>query len=301
MSASGHLATLVCFHAHPDDEALLTGGTIARAAAEGHRVVVVVATAGEQGLTGEPATPSGAAASPRAGLGDRRLRELAESARVLGVARVEVLGYADSGSSPRSVSAATDAVVPRGAATDDAVPSDGAPKVSFANADVEEAAHRLAGILREERAGVLTVYDANGGYGHPDHVQVHRVGYRAAELAGTPVVLEATLDRTWFARGVRLVRLLGRVLPVPQLPDERAAYTAREHVTHRVDVTAYLDAKRAALRAHVSQQGGGPRTVSILLALPRPLARLVLGTEWFRERGRGTAQRYGDVFATAPR
>jgi LmbE family N-acetylglucosaminyl deacetylase len=296
-AARGDRATLVCFHAHPDDEALLTGGTIARAAAEGHRVVVVVATAGEQGLTGEPATPSGIA-SPGQALGDRRLRELADSARVLGVARVEVLGYADSGSGPRPVSAAaTDAVTD---AATHAVP-DGAPTVAFADADVDEAAHRLAAILREERAGVLTVYDPNGGYGHRDHVQVHRVGYRAAELAGTPVVLEATVDRTWFARGVRLGRLAGRVLPVPQLPDERAAYTAREHITHRVDVAAYLDAKRAALRAHASQQGGGPRTVSILLALPRPLARLVLGTEWFRERGREGTQRYGDVFATVPR
>jgi LmbE family N-acetylglucosaminyl deacetylase len=170
---------------------------------------------------------------------------------------------------------------------------------AFAAADVEQAAQRLAAILREERAGVLTVYDPNGGYGHRDHVQVHRVGYRAAELAGTPVVLEATIDRTWFVRAVRLLRLLGRFLPVPELPDERVAYTAREKITHRVDVSGHLDAKRAALRAHLSQQGGGARTVALLLALPRPLARLVLGTEWFRERGRA-AGRCGDVFDTVP-
>ena len=59
----------------------------------------------------------------------------------------------------------------------------------------EVAADALARIVREERADVLTIYDANGGYGHPDHVQVHRVGLRAASLAGTPVVLEATVDR----------------------------------------------------------------------------------------------------------
>jgi LmbE family N-acetylglucosaminyl deacetylase len=258
-------ATLVCFHAHPDDEALLTGGTIARAVAEGHRVVLVVATAGERGLTG---TAVGR-------LGDQRLRELTASARVLGVARVELLGYADSGSSPRASAGA------------------------FADADLDEAARRLAAVLREEDAAVLTVYDPNGGYGHPDHVQVHRVGYRAAELAGTPVVLEATIDRTWFVRGVRLLRLLGRFMPVPELPDERVAYTAREEITHRVDVSAHLDVKRAALRAHLSQQGGGARTVALLLALPRPLARVVLGTEWFRERGRA-AGRCGDVFDTVP-
>jgi len=279
----GRRATLVCFHAHPDDEALLTGGTIARAAAEGHRVVLVVATAGERGLTGGPAVWAGTSGTA---LGDRRLRELAESARLLGVARVELLGYADSGSAPS----------PAGAAPTDAVPAG-----TFADADVDDVARRLAAILREEQAAVLTVYDPNGGYGHRDHVQVHRVGYRAAELAGTPVVLEATLDRTWFARGVCLLRVLGRVLPVPDLPDERAAYTARHEITHRVDVAAYLGPKRAALRAHHSQQGGGARTVALLLALPRPLARPVLGTEWFRQRGADFGRRYGDVFATVPR
>ncbi|NUR08414.1 MAG: hypothetical protein HOQ45_15585 [Nocardioidaceae bacterium] len=273
--------TLVCFHAHPDDEVLLTGGTIARAAAEGHRVVLVVATAGENGLADPSAR--GISGGSAGGLGDRRLRELAESARVLGVARVELLGYADSGSGPRAAGA----------------PSGGPG--AFADADVDEAARRLAVILAEERAGVLTVYDPNGGYGHPDHVQVHRVGYRAAALAGTPVVLEATIDRTWFVRGVRLLRFLGRALPVPQLPDERTAYTGRDEVTHRVDVTAYLGPKRAALRAHLSQQGGGARTIALLLALPRPLARMVLGTEWFRDRGARAGQRYADVFATVPR
>lgn len=249
--------TVVLFHAHPDDEALLTGGTMARLASQGHRVVLVVATSGELGL----ADPG------RRGLGERRREELARSAAVLGVARTVHLGYADSGSRP----------VPTGAST---------PADRFADADLAEAARRLATVLREESADILTVYDEHGGYGHPDHVQVHRVGTRAAAIAGTPRVLEATVDRTSFSRAVRALRAVGRFVPVPDLPDERHAYTARGDLTHRIDVGAELGRKRAALRAHLSQQGGGgPRTVALLLRLPGPVARVVLGHEWFREVG----------------
>ena len=90
---------------------------------------------------------------------------------MLGVARVEFLGYVDSGMVDTDTNGASG---------------------SFWSADVEEAAERLAAILREEDAEVLTCYDRIGGYGHPDHIQVHRVGRRAGELAGTPRVYEAT-------------------------------------------------------------------------------------------------------------
>ena len=156
---------LVSFHAHPDDEALLTAGTLARAAAEGHRVVLVVATGGEAGLSDT---------APGAELAARRADELDRSAAALGCAKVIRLDYPDSGMRNEH----------RG----------------FASLPVDEPAERLAGILRAERADALTVYDRNGGYGHPDHVQVHRVGHRAAELAGTRLVLEATVDRTALLR-----------------------------------------------------------------------------------------------------
>jgi len=257
--------TLVSFHAHPDDEALLTGGTLARVSAEGHRVVLVVATAGEAGLAG----PNQLAA----GLGGVRLGELAVSARALGCARVECLGYGDSG-------------------------SDGAIRPgSFCAADTEEAADRLARILTEENADVLTVYDRFGGYGHPDHVAIHHVGLRAAQLAGTPVVLEATVDRDTLAR------MLGRLAWVPGLPagfraDRFAsAYTARDRLTHRVDVRRHLGAKRAALAAHASQStGASMRTVAVLLRLPSRIFRRVLGTEWFVEVGRRPGPLCDDVF-----
>lgn len=267
--------TLVSFHAHPDDEALLTAGTLARAAAEGHRVVLVVATAGEAGLTGA-GTPQGAA------LAERRLAELHRSAEALGCARVEVLGYPDSGSGPGSPS----------------VPPGG--PVPFAALDPAGPAERLAALLREESADVLTVYDEHGGYGHPDHVQVHRVGVLAARLAGTPVVLESTVDRTPLQRVARVMRWipgLSGLVPASGFAD---AYLPRSELTHRVDVRPHLAAKKASLAAHASQTSGGRgvRTVALLLRLPDPVLRRALGHEWYRERGRTPGRLLDDVFAS---
>ena len=252
------------FHAHPDDEALLTGGTLARAAAEGHRVVLVTATAGEAGLTDEPGTDG-------SGLAARRLAELHRSAAALGCARVEVLGYPDSGSEP------------------DAAAQDRASgRTGFARLDPEEPAHRLAEILREESADVLTIYDPHGGYGHPDHVQVHRVGVRAARLAGTPLVLEATVDRTNLQRVAAVMRWIPGVSGLVPASGFATAYLSRGELTHRVDVRSHLAAKKASLAAHASQTTGGRgvRTVALLLRLPDPLLRRALGWEWYRERGR---------------
>ncbi|MCW2845263.1 MAG: LmbE family protein [Nocardioides sp.] len=268
MSSRRHF-TVVSFHAHPDDEALLTSGTLARAAASGHRVVLVVATAGEAGLASGSFDDD-----DDQGLARHRRVELAASARAIGAARVVVLGYPDSGwSGP--------VVVGRPPGHDSAEPV-------FSRADPAQVASELAVLLREEDADVLTIYDPAGGYGHPDHVQVHRVGLLAAELAGTPVVLEATLDRRVLLRGVRLLTRLGRFVPLPEVPDLHAAYTDHDDLTHRVDVRRFLDAKKASLRAHASQASGdrGPRTLALLLRLPRPVARRVLGREWFREVGR---------------
>ncbi|WP_237742913.1 PIG-L family deacetylase [Actinopolymorpha alba] len=250
--------TCVFFHAHPDDEALFTSGTMALLAAEGHRVVLVVATAGDQGLAAPDSLGDNA-------LGDVRMCELHASARVLGCARVEYLGYADSG-------------------LDGAAATDG--RVAFAKADVDEAAGRLAAILREENADLLTTYDPAGGYGHPDHVRVHHVGARAAQLAGTPRVLEATVDRHLLLRALRLI---GRVYRFPaefDVDSFERAFSAREEITHRIDVRRYANAKRASLTAHATQATGGDsvRTVAALRRLPGPLFRLVLGTEWYVQR-----------------
>jgi LmbE family N-acetylglucosaminyl deacetylase len=130
---------------------------------------------------------------------------------------------------------------------------------------------------------VLTTYDAAGGYGHPDHVAVHHVGARAAQLAGTATVLQATLPREPLASLVRLAARVPGLLDVSDAGAFARSFSPRSAITHRVDVRAHLPAKLAALAAHASQatSDGGPRTVELLLRLPRPVQRLVLGREWF--------------------
>jgi LmbE family N-acetylglucosaminyl deacetylase len=253
--------TVVSFHAHPDDEALLVAGTLARLAAEGHRVVLVSATAGEGGL-------ASSAYGTADELAAHRREELQRSAEAIGAARVEFLGYGDSG------------------LDGSAVPPLGLQ--AFARADQEEAAQRLAAILLQEGADVLTSYDSSGGYGHPDHVRVHHVAARAAELAGTPVVLEATVDQDLLRRAVRLAALVYRFPPEFDRAGFERAYAPRSVLTHRVDVRAFTDRKRASMQAHASQAtaDSGDRTLAALLRLPRPLYRRVLGREWFVERGR---------------
>lgn len=256
--------TLLAFHAHPDDEALLTSGTMARAAAEGHRVIVVVATDGAQGLASQEYAAGGALAT-------RRMEELRRSAQALGVARVEYLGYADSG-----------------LGLDGSDGSEGEPdppgRTRFVRADTEEAARRLAAILREEEVDVLLGYDANGGYGHPDHKKVHAVARRAAQLAGTPLLLEATVPRDTITRGIDLAAKIYRFPPEFDRASFDRAFSARKDITHRISVRRQIRAKRASMRAHASQasaDGGADRTLAAFLRIPRPLYDLVFGREWF--------------------
>ncbi len=250
--------TLLAFHAHPDDEALLTAGTMARAAAQGHRVILVVATDGNEGLAS-----SGLAADGR--LGMRRMDELRASARALGVARVEHLGYADSGLGP-------------------ATPPDPPGQTRFVRADVDEAAGLLAAILLEESADVLLTYDANGGYGHRDHVKAHRVAVLAAELARTPRVLQATVPRDTICRAVALAGRIYRFPPAFDPTSFERAFSPQVDITHRINVIRYATAKRASMRAHASQasaDGGADRTLAAFLRIPRPVYDVVFGREWF--------------------
>jgi LmbE family N-acetylglucosaminyl deacetylase len=248
------MSTLVTFHAHPDDEAIATAGVMAKAAADGHRVVLVTATRGEHGEVVEGVLDEG---EP---LAKRRTAELEAAADVLGVSRCEVLGYVDSGMM--------------------GTPENDRPG-SFWSADVEEAAGRLAAILSEERAEVLTVYDDHGTYGHPDHIQVHRVGVRAAEMVGVAKVYEATISRDH-------VRRLGELRPpevaeedIPD-PDAMDLGVSEAEITTVVDVSAYLDKKRQAMAVHASQI---PET-SFFLSLPAEAFAAAFGQEWFILRGR---------------
>jgi LmbE family N-acetylglucosaminyl deacetylase len=269
-TSGGERFTLVSFHAHPDDESLLTGGTLAKAAADGHRVVLVTATAGERGLAGRLDGSGGTLAGIRSA-------ELEAAAAALGCARVVSLGYGDSGLRPD--------------------PSDAG---AFAHADVPTAAARLAALLREERADVLTVYDPNGGYGHPDHVQVHRVGVRAARLAGTPVVLEATVPAGLFRAALLVMRAVGHSLGRSAPLGTHRVFSDHGAITHRVRVVEFLPEKRAAIVAHGSQRRteGRRRVMDYFLRLPPPVFGLVFGHEWFLEHGRDPGSKEGDVFAS---
>jgi len=265
------MATLVLVHAHPDDEAIATGGTMALAAAAGHDVVLVVATRGEQG------EPVPGVLAPGESLWERRVAETHASAALLGVAEVVFLGFEDSGMMGE--------------------PSNANP-ACFWQADPDEAADRLAGVLQRVGADVLTCYDPHGGYGHPDHIQVHRVGHLAAGRFGLPAgrggqLFESTMNRT---RITELMAAAGDLLgedgesdpSVP--PHERAAAevaataavepdfgTPEQDITHAIDVAAVLDRKRAAMAAHASQVAAD----SFFLTLPDEAFAAAFGTEWF--------------------
>ncbi|MGH9179870.1 MAG: PIG-L family deacetylase [Acidimicrobiales bacterium] len=246
---------VVLLHAHPDDEAIFTGGTMVKLAAAGHRVVLVVATGGELGLEAAPVLGEGPDR-----LGQRRLAETRIAAEELGVARLEFLGYRDSGM--------------------DGDEGNSHP-AAFARADLDDAAGRVAAILTSEQAVALVTYDEHGIYGHPDHVQVHRVGVAAAARAGVAVVYEATVDREYLhfvethlvaeAGGVAgELGLAATGLGVPTVA-----------VTTMVDVRDVLERKRRAMVAHASQI---PETASAM-RLPTEAFAAVYGYEWFLRNG----------------
>ncbi len=272
--ASQVMATLVTFHAHPDDECIATGGVMAKAAAEGHRVVLVVATRGERGEVAEGVL------DPGEPVPKRRSAETRASAAVLGAARVVFLDYIDSGM--------------MGEATND-TPG------SFWTADVDAAAASLAEVLHEEAADVLTVYDDHGGYGHPDHIQVHRVGHRAAELAGVERVYESTMNRDEVRR---LLAAAAEATPgaSAQIPDvdamaaEGGFGSPEAVITAAVDIRGFIDKKRDAMRAHASQISEG----HFMLAMPDDEFAAAFGTEWFIRVGQGPGITETDLMAGLP-
>ena len=264
------MGTLVCFHAHPDDEAITTGGSMARASAEGHRVVLVVATNGDHGEV-----PHDLAHGET--LVDRRRVETARSAEALGVHRVVWLGYSDSGMT--------------GWEQND---HDG----SFMQAPLDEAAERLADVLREEHADVLTTYDWHGNYGHPDHIQVHRVGHRAAQLANTPAVFEATMNRDLIARSVQAAiddgdgSMPADFDPNGPADDGNPFGTPEAELTHAVDVAAFIDQKRVSITCHASQVSDS----SMFLQMSPDVFRNAFGTEWYIKKGAPAGVREGWLF-----
>lgn len=256
---SESLGAVVFFHAHPDDEAIFTGGTMALLAAAGWRVVLVIATAGEQGL----ATPL---IGPEVPLAVRRMGETAQAAETLGAQRVEFLGYHDSGLE---------------------TPVGTRPVGAFADAPLDEAVARLAGILAEEQARALVSYDSRGIYGHVDHIQVHRVGLAAAAEAGVPTVYESTVDREYlhFVETHLVVEATLAAQPERKVVGLGLAAAplglSTIEVDCTVDVRPVLDTKRRAMAAHASQI---PETSSAM-RLPDAGFAAVYGYEWYGRRG----------------
>jgi LmbE family N-acetylglucosaminyl deacetylase len=226
----------------------------------------VLATKGELGEVGEGVLRDGEA------LAQRRVVEAAAAAKILGVERVEFLGYRDSGMA------------------DDPRRNDAD---AFASADLEEAAGRLAAILVEENADVLTVYDSNGNYGHPDHIQVHHVGHRAGELAGTPQVFEATMNHDYI---LGLMTELADAMPDhvdrPD-PEDMNLGMPEAVLTTKVDVTDFVGAKRDAMAAHASQIDEN----SFFLQMPPEVFRRAFGFEWFIHKGAEPGIREHSLFA----
>ncbi|MGW5240671.1 PIG-L deacetylase family protein [Monashia sp. NPDC004114] len=251
------MATLVFVHAHPDDEASQTAGSMARAVKEGHRVVLVVATNGDHGDS-----PDDLAAGET--VVDRRRAEAMASNAAIGTHRVEFLGYADSGMT--------------GWAQND-------HEASFMQVDTEAAAERLAEVLRGEAADIVVGYDWHGGYGHPDHVKVHAVARRAAELAGTPRYLEVTMNRDAIIRAHDAAVAAGADVsewdPRAPMDDGNPLGSLESELHWACDVSDFIEVKREALQAHASQSDAQG-----MLAMPVEMFAQAFGWEHFIEPAR---------------
>lgn len=239
--------TVVFLHAHPDDEAIFTGGTMALLAARGVEVVLVVATLGEEG-TPRFALPAGES------LADRRRSETRAAARILGVEQVHFLGYRDSG-----VAGSAAGRHPR----------------AFASCDVQQAAAEVAAICQAVDATALVAYDPGGIYAHPDHLQVHTVGMRAAALAEVGTAYQATVDHEYLHFvDVHLVEGANRSL------EERSAIgLPTALISTAVDCHSALELKWRAMAAHASQIPDADPEV------PPAQFQAVYGWEWFVREG----------------
>ena len=227
--------TLMAVHAHPDDEATGTGGVLARYAAEGIRTVLVTCTDGGCG-DGPGGVKPGDAGHDPAAVAVMRRRELEASCDVLKISDLEMLGYADSGMA--------------------GWPGNDAPG-SFWRTPVQEGAARLAALMRHYRPDVVVTYDENGFYGHPDHIQAHRITMAALEMtAPAPKVYWTTMPRSRMRRFGEIMRELRGDVPEP---DPAAAAALAEiglpddEITTWVDTTAFSGQKFDALAAHASQ------------------------------------------------
>ncbi|MBB3725840.1 PIG-L family deacetylase [Nonomuraea dietziae] len=245
--------TVMAVHAHPDDEVIGTGGILARYAAEGIRTVLVTCTNGEQG-DGPGGVKPGDPAHDDAAVAERRLTELRESVAHLGIEHLELLGYRDSGMDGWEGNAHPD---------------------SFWNVPVERAAARLAELMERYRPQVVVTYDEKGGYGHPDHIQAHRIAVAATESTGIPDKLYYTaVSRKGVQEMFDYMRASGMEMDELELPEDFG--TPDELITTVADVSPYVEHKVKALRAHASQGDS-----IFLLQMPQEAQHRVFSTEAF--------------------
>lgn len=258
---------LLCVHAHPDDESISTGGVLARYADEGIRTAVVTCTGGERGeIVGPDMDPD----EIRPHLRQVREAELSRALDILAAGPPRFLGYVDSGM----------------------MGTDGNhDEASFWRAPFDEAVARMVAQIRALRPDVFVTYDAFGGYGHPDHIQSHRVACAAVEAADVAALYPET-GPAWRARKVYFVvipksaivrfnvELIRQGLPSPFGAIDRVEDLpfgiADERVTTMIDVRAWQERKVAAIRAHATQLGPD----SFFLNLPDGLLEM-FGEEWF--------------------
>jgi LmbE family N-acetylglucosaminyl deacetylase len=261
--------TLMAVHAHPDDEASTTGGVLARYAAEGIRTVLVTCTNGELGDAAGGVKPGEPGHDEAAVVAFRR-KELEQSCRVLGVGHLEMLGYRDSGMM--------------------GWPSNDTPD-AFWNVPVEQAAVPLAALMERYRPQVVVTYDDYGFYGHPDHIQAHRITVAALDRSGSPARLYCpTFRRSGMGRFAE--RMVEAGMEAPEMDQDRFG-SPDEDIAATVDCRAYAGAKRDALRAHASQQDN-----MFFLRLPDDVFTDMFGTEEFlRLRPEGRTAIESDLFS----
>jgi N-acetyl-1-D-myo-inositol-2-amino-2-deoxy-alpha-D-glucopyranoside deacetylase len=265
--------SLLLVHAHPDDETIGTGATMAKYAAEGVRVTLVTCTLGEEGEVLVPALAE-LAADKADQLGGWRIHELDEACIALGVHDHRFLGapgrYRDSGMMD--------------------TPANDNPRC-FWRADLDEAAERLIEVIREVRPQVVITYDDFGAYGHPDHIQAHRVTVRAVAQTRDIVkkLYSTTIPRSFIEQSIEAMKDSGQSFFEGVESADDVPFAKRDdEITTQIDARDFLDAKVDAMRAHASQiEVDGP-----FFALSNHMGQKAFGLEHYvlmdGERGPGS-------------
>ena len=279
--------SLLLVHAHPDDETINNGATMAKYVAEGARITLVTCTRGEEGEVLVPELAHLASSHDDA-LGPHREKELAEAMKIIGVSDHRFLGaphriWRDSGMMGTEPNSRSDV---------------------FWSANIDDAAQELVKIILEMRPDVLITYDTNGGYGHPDHIQAHRVAMRSAELARSagwsiPKIYWNTIPRSVIEEGIAEMKKIGSDFMGVEKAEDFPFAQPDELVTTVIDGGSFVEKKMAAMKAHSTQISvDGP-----FFALSNNLGLQVFGNEYytlvhgeksgpFDEQGRET-----DIFA----